>query len=305
MEENKFTFVQLDEEASEHISAPVYSYWKSVARVFFKDKFAIFMLVVAIVIVLVSLIQPMFSGYSPIDSTNINNPAMKFLGPSLQYPFGTDNIGLSLFDAVFAGCGESLKLAGLVTLINMTIGIAVGAVWGYSKKVDKFMMEIYNIFANVPYTLVLMVLAYVLPTTFGARVFTFTITGWLGIAFFIRTQVMIIRDREYNLASKCLGTGMSRMVTKNILPYMVSVIMTLISREIPSIIANEVFLSYVNIGNDMRRPSIGVMISNYTSYMNVYPHLFWFPVIVLGLVSVSLYVVGQTLADASDPRTHR
>ena len=53
MEENKFTFVQLDEEASEHISAPVYSYWKSVARVFFKDKFAIFMLVVAIVFVFV------------------------------------------------------------------------------------------------------------------------------------------------------------------------------------------------------------------------------------------------------------
>lgn len=305
MEENKFTFVKLDERESERISAPVYSYWKSVARTFCKSRFAIFMLVVAIFVVTFSFIQPMFSHYDAMDAPNINDFTMRFLSPSFQHPFGTDDVGNSLFDIVWASCGNSLSISFTVTLINMSIGILVGAVWGFSKKVDKFMMEVYNIFANIPYTLFLMVLMYILGVGRSQLIFALTITGWLGIAYFIRVQVMIIRDREYNLASKCLGTSTLKMVTKNILPYMVSVIMTLISREIPAVISNEVFLSYIGIGLPVSEPSIGYLISKYTSFMNAYPHLFWIPVTVLGIVSVSLYVVGQSLADASDPRTHR
>lgn len=305
MEENKFEFVSLDAEASEHISAPVYSYWKSVARTFFKSKFAIFMLIVAVFITLFSLIQPIFSGYDPMDTKYINEFARRFNTPTLAEPFGTDHVGNSLFDAVWAACGTSIKLSTLITAINMTIGIVVGAIWGYSKKVDVFMMEVYNIFANIPYTLFLIILMYVLGSGTKQMIFAMTCTGWLGVAYFIRVQVMIIRDREYNLASKCLGTPTSRMVTKNILPYMVSVIMTLVSREIPAVIGNEITLSYLGIGLPATVASIGKMVHTYTPYMNGYPYLFWIPVCVLGLVSVSLYVVGQTLADASDPRTHR
>ncbi len=65
-------------------------------------------------------------------------------------------------------------------------------------------------------------------------VLALTITGWLGIAYFIRTQVVIIRDREYNLASKCLGTSTLKIAMKNILPFMTSVIVTLAATEIPS-----------------------------------------------------------------------
>ncbi|MGL4372364.1 MAG: ABC transporter permease, partial [Turicibacter sp.] len=139
---------------------------------------------------------------------------------------------------------------------------------------------------------------------FWQLVFAMCITGWLGIAYFIRTQVMIIRDREYNLASKCLGTPKMRMVTKNVLPFQLSVIMTIISREIPSAISTEVFLSYLGIGLGVDVPSLGRMISKYANYFNGYPHLFWAPVLVLALISVSLYVIGQKLADAADPRTH-
>lgn len=305
MEDNKFEFVTIDAEASEHITAPVYSYWKSVLRTFLKSKFAVFMLIVAIFITVFSLIQPMFSGYSAADAPFINDFSRRFIAPCAEHPFGTDHVGNSLFDAVWAACGTSLKLSTLVTAINMVIGIVVGAIWGYSKKVDVVMMEVYNVFANIPYTLFLIIMMYVLGQGTKQMIFAMTCTGWLGIAYFIRVQVMIIRDREYNLASKCLGTPTSRMVTKNILPYMVSVIMTLVSREIPSVIGNEITLSYLSIGLPATVASIGKMVYTYTPYMNGYPYLFWIPVTVLGLVSVSLYVVGQTLADASDPRTHR
>ena len=91
--------------------------------------------------------------------------------------------------------------------------------------------------------------------TFWTMVFALTIVGWLGIAYFIRTQVLIIRDREYNLASRCLGTSIFKIATKNILPFMTSVIVTLLATELPSYISYEVFLSYIGMG--MSEMSLG------------------------------------------------
>lgn len=303
-ENKKFEFVKLNEQASEHISAPVYSYWKSVWRTFFKNRLAIFMLIVAVLIVVFSFIQPMLSGYDISAKKNILDSSLRYLPPSSKYWFGTDNVGDSLFDAVWAAAGSSLSISLIVTTINTVVGISVGALWGYSKKFDVVMMEIYNIVANVPFILIVMVLSYILGSGKWQLIFAMTITGWMGTAYFIRTQVMIIRDREYNLASRCLGTPMRRMITKNILPYLISVIVTLISREIPSNISYEVFLSYMDLGLDQTVPSLGRLISNYTSFISAYPYLFWIPVAVLATVTVSLYLVGQFLADASDPKTH-
>ena len=135
-------------------------------------------------------------------------------------------------------------------------------------------------------------------------IITMTCTEWIFVAYFIRTQVMIIRDREYNMASKCLGTRTWTMIVRNIQPYLISVIMTYVSRQIPSLISYEVFLSYMGLGLGTTNASLGQSISLYTSYMNGYPHLFWIPVGVLAFISISLYIVGQKLADAADPRTH-
>ena len=117
-------------------------------------------------------------------------------------------------------------------------------------------------------------------------------------AYFIRVQ------REYNLASKTLGTPTMRMIFRNILPYLTSVIVTDVSRALPSFISYETFLSFLGVGLSANVPSLGKLISKYTANMSNYPYLFWIPVAVLALVSVSLYIVGQTLADAADPRTH-
>jgi len=300
-----FTFADFDETQSEHIAAPRYSYWKSVWRTFVHNKFTIAVCIIMLFVVIFSMIQPIFSKYNPMVAPNINDASMKFLGPSADFPFGTDSIGRSVFDAVWAGAKNSLIIGFVCTFINMVFGIAIGSVWGFSKSMDKWMIEVYNIVSNVPFLLIAMVLSYVLGSGFKSLIFIMCVTNWIYVAYFIRTQVMIIRDREYNLASKCLGTSTWTMITKNILPYLVSVIMTYVSREIPSTISYEVFLSYLGLGLGQENASLGRMISQYTSYMNAYPHLFWIPVGVLAIISVSLYIVGQALADASDPRTHR
>ena len=301
---NLFEFAAFDELESEHIAAPRYSYWKSVWRTFFKNKFTVAVSVSMVALVLFALIQPLYSGYDPTVAPNINDPDLKFLKPSAEHIFGTDNIGNEVFDAVWAGARNSIIVSFVCTGINMVIGVLVGALWGFSKKMDKWMIEIYNVIANIPFLLLAMILSYVLGAGMRSLIITMTCTSWIYVAYFIRTQVMIIRDREYNLASKCLGTSTWTIITKNILPYLVSVIMTYVAREIPSVISYEVFLSYLGLGLGSTNASLGRMISLYTSFMKGYPHLFWIPVSVVAIISISLYIVGQSLADATDPRTH-
>ena len=299
-----FEFVKTDEKASEHIAAPQYSYWKSVFRKFFSSKVAIAMLVLSGVIVLMSFIHPLISGYSPMVTPNINNPSTWFNPPSAAEWFGTDNVGNSLFDGIWVGTRNSLSIALITSGISIIIGVIVGMFWGYSRKMDAIMLNVYNVVANIPYLLLVIVLMYSLGRGIPQMIFSLSCTNWLGVAYFIRVQVMIIRDREYNLASECLGTKRSTIITHNVFPYLISVIMTQISRDIPMFISYEVFLTFVGNGLSEKDASLGRMVQRFSAYMTSSPYLFWIPVIISAAISVSLYIVGQTLADASDPRTH-
>ncbi len=302
--ENKFVFIEHKKSESEKIVSPAYSYWKSVFRKFFSSKMTIFMLCLATFIVLMSFIQPLISGYDHFDTPNINNFDTHFIRPGSQYIFGTDNFGRSLFNSLWAGTKMSLEISLIACAIQMFIGVIVGAFWGYSKKIDIFMLELYNIIVNVPFLLVAMVIMYVLGPGKWQLIFALSCTSWLGIGYFIRVQVMIIRDREYNMASRCLGTPTKKIITHNVLPHLISVIVTLISRTVPMLISYEVFLSFLGIGVGSSQVSLGKLIQEYVVFMDSAGYLFWIPVVVSAMISVSLYIVGQSLADASDPKTH-
>ena len=310
-----FTRMDLDEFESERITAPRYSYWKSVFRVFFKKKINIIVLSILAVLIIFAYVYPAVIHYDAnidpyiniMDSTTKHlNPAaaIEKFGFQLKWILGSGSSGESTFNAIWYGSSISISLALVCALINMTVGVVIGAVWGFSKKVDIVMTEVYNVIANVPYVLLISVIVLVMSASFWSMVFALTITGWIGIAYFIRTQVIIIRDREYNLASRCLGTPITRIASKNILPFMTSVIVTLAATEIPSYISYEVFLSYIGMG--LKDMSLGKLIQSAQSAM-VTPGWeieFWSPVAVASIIAVVLYIVGQNLGDASDPRTH-
>lgn len=313
--EELFAPVDRDEQASERITAPRYSYWRSVFRVFFRKKINIVALSLLAVLVIFSYVYPAVIGYdAQVDpfinlmdgSTKHLQPAaaMAKFGPSLKWILGSGASGNSTFDAIWYGSSISISLALVCAAINMVVGVAIGAVWGFSRKFDIVMTEVYNVVANVPYILLISVIVLIMSASFWSMVFALTVTGWIAIAYFIRTQVIIIRDREYNLASRCLGTPITRIATKNIMPFMTSVIVTLVATEIPSYISYEVFLSYIGMGlSDM---SLGKLIEAAKSAMITpgWGFEFWSPVAVASIIAVVLYVVGQNLGDASDPRTH-
>jgi oligopeptide transport system permease protein len=302
--ESKFQFYKMDDSLSEHIDAPAYSYSQAVIHNFFRSKTSIVILLIMIIVVLMSMIQPLFSGYSFMDVSEINNFDARYNPPSAKFWFGTDGDGKSLFDAVWAGAKTSISIGVLSTVICEGFGVIIGAIWGSLKRIDHFMMEVYNVISNVPQLLVVLVLSYAFGSGFWNLLFAMTCTSWFMTAYFIRVQVMIMRDREYNLASRTLGTKTWRLIIKNIFPYLISVIMTDASKKLPEFISYEVFLSFLGVGLSVETPSLGRIINNYVPNMSNYPYLFWIPVIVLSLVTVSLYLVGQRLADASDPRTH-
>lgn len=254
-EEELFSRVDHNDLESEKITAPRYSYWHSVFRVFFRKKINIVILAILAFVILFAYIYPAVSHYDEFG--NLTNASAKHLTPAaaidkfgfdIHWILGTGGAGQSTFDAIWYGSRISISLAFICAAINMTMGVIVGAVWGFSKKVDIIMMEVYNIIGNVPYILFISVMVMLFTATFWTMVFALTVTGWLGIAYFIRTQVVIIRDREYNLASRCLGTPTVKIALKNILPFMTSVIVTLLATEIPSYISYEVFLSYIGMG---------------------------------------------------------
>ena len=311
-QEELFAHVDHSEAESEKITAPRYSYWKSVFRVFFRNKMNIVILALLALVILFSYAYPMIFPYD--QNENVMTEGVKHMTPSeamnqfgykLKWILGSGDIGQSTFEAVWNGARISVSLAFLCAAINMVIGVIIGAVWGFSKKVDIFMTEVYNIIGNVPYVLVISVMVLVFTASFWTLVFAMTITGWLGIAYFIRTQVIIIRDREYNLASKCLGTSTFRIAMRNILPFMTSVIVTLLATELPSYISYEVFLSYIGIG--MADMSLGKLIQAASRNIGIakWSIEFWAPTAVAGIIAIVLYVAGQNLGDASDPRTHR
>ncbi len=310
-----FAVIDHNKLESEKITAPRYSYWKSVFRVFFRKKINVIMLAILAILIVFAYVYPTAIGYDPeVDPfSNIGDTkalhlspkeAIEHFGFDIKWLFGTGATGASTFNSIWNGSRISISLALICAAINMTIGIILGAIWGFSRKFDMIMNEVYNILGNVPSTLIISVLVMIFSPSFWTLVFAMTIIGWLGMAYYIRTRVIIIRDHEYNLASRCLGTNIFKIAMRNILPFMTSVIVLEIAAAIPGYISSEVFLSYIGLG--ISEQTLGRLIYEAQNAM-VTPGWgweFWTPVAVASVITVVLYVTGQNLGDASDPRTH-
>ncbi len=304
MSDERFVFAKVDASLSEHIAAPKYSYWQSVFRRFCTSKVTLVLLVILAAIILMAIIHPEISGYDNLNQEFVNDKSMHFIRPNGEFWFGTDHVGRNLFDAVWAGAQTSLFIAFVTTIITTILGVIVGMFWGFSKRFDAIMIEVYNVISNIPFTLIVMVLSYSLGAGVWQLIFALSCTSWVGTAYMIRVQVMIIRDREYNMASQCLGTSTPNIIKHNILPFLVSVIMTSVSRNVPQFISYEVFLMFLGVGLTQAEASLGRLVQTNAEFMLSAPYLFLIPLSITAFISVSLYVVGQTLADASDPRTH-
>ena len=308
-DEQLFSFEEYDPSKVESTAYSGYSYWRSTLRIFRKNKTAMFFLILIAFILLFTFIQPYLPGQKdPNIIYNHVETGRQIVNerPGEEFWFGTNAIGQDLWSRIWAGTRTSLLIGLVVAVVEAAVGIIIGVLWGYVKKMDFFFTELYNIFDNIPQTLVLILIAYILRPSVSTIILALSLTGWLITARFIRNQVMIIRDRDYNLASRCLGTSMWRIVFKNLMPYLISIITMRMAMAIPSAISNEVFVTYIGLGLPLNIPSLGNLITSGIDKM-LEPNLRYqliFPALVLSVVTVSFYVIGNAFADASDPKNH-
>lgn len=308
-EDDLFKFVTVNERKSEHIASEPYSYWKSVGRAFIKKPSSIIALISLTIFLLCIFIVPLFEPDGVTASDRLSE--YRNLSPCLEYLFGTDSIGRDLFFLVISGAKKSLGLAMISSMVVVFLGTLVGLVWGYFKKLDPFFVELYNLIANIPSLLLYMLLSIIFKEAFptlsqeARLVVSLSLFGWLGLARFIRNQVIIINNRDYNVASITLGTPPLRMMMKNLLPYILAVIVTETSLIIPDMISSEVTMSYFGVGLASTDISIGAILELGTTSFSQYPWQLLAPAGVLAWIIFTFFLLGISLSDALDPKKHR
>ena len=308
-DEELFSFAEFRSEDAERSGYSNYSYWGSTLRAFFQNKAAVFFLLVMVTVLVFTFVQPYLPGQKDpleIHYTEWGLPMNNVPPGQDGFLLGTNSIGQDLWSRIWSGTRTSLFIGFSVALVEAIVGIMVGVLWGYVRKLDFFFTELYNVLDNIPQTLLLILISYVLKPGVTTIIFALCLTGWLGMARFIRNQIIIIRDRDYNLASRCLGVSTGRIIFRNLLPYLVSVITMRMALAIPSAIGNEVFVTYIGIGLPLDTPSLGNLINTGRSLMTMAPlrYQLFFPVIVLAVITISFYIIGNAFADAADPKNH-
>ena len=220
-----------------------------------------------------------------------------------EYWFGTNGNGKDYWAQVWHATRQSILLAVLVSAAQILLGVIIGLVWGYVRKLDRFFTELYNLIDNIPTIIYMTLIALMVGKTFFTIGVALVLFGWLATARNVRNLVFMYRDREYNLASRCLGTSLVRVLFRNIFPYLISVIILRLALAIPTTIAYETTLTYLGL-MDITEPSLGNLLREARDHFLDYPHMLVFPAIIVSIITVTFYLVGNAFSDASDPRNH-
>ena len=303
-EKQLFQFAEYRAQDAEKTGYSNYSYWKSVWQNFMKKKVAVFMAIVFFALLIFTFIAPMISIYDA-DTVRIDHPnrETRFMSPNSHFWFGTDSLGCDYWCQVWSATRTSIILSVSVSIGQIVVGVIIGLLWGYVRKLDRFFTELYNFIDNIPTIIYMTLIALMIGKSTLIMAVAMIAFYWLGTARNIRNLVFMYRDREYNLASRCLGTGLWRILTKNIFPYLISVIVLRLALSIPGIIAYETTLSYLGL-LDISTPSLGILLRDARSNFLEYPYLLVFPAAIVSLITVTFYLVGNAFSDACDPRNH-
>lgn len=309
-DEELFTPAGFTAEQAEATAYSNYSYWGSTLRSFLRNRFAVALLVALVLVVGFAFLQPHLPGqidpnYCRVDpATGIQ---YRNVAPGVDgYIWGSNSIGQDLWARIWAGTRTSLIIAFFVAMIEAVVGISVGVLWGYVRQLDLFFTELYNICDNIPSTIILILISYVASPSVPTLILGMSLTGWIAMARFIRNQILIIRDRDYNIASRCIGTPTFRIVVRNLLPYLVSVIMLRMALTVPAAIGSEVFVTYIGLGLSVETPSLGNLINDGRQVMMQagLRYQLLYPTIILSFVTIAFYLIGNAFSDAADPKNH-
>ncbi len=216
--------------------------------------------------------------------------------------FGTDALGRDLFSRLWQGTRVSLLLAFSVVIINLTIGLIVGAICGYyGGWVDMLVQRLMDIVWNIPSLPLTILLIMLFGSGILPLVLVFCLTGWMGTANGVRMQFYRYKNREYVLASRTMGSSDARTMARHILPNAVGTIITQCALSVPNVVFQEAGLSYLGLGVQAPNPSIGMLLSDGQKALLDYPFMIVAPGIVIVLLMLAFNLMGNGLRDAFNP----
>ena len=293
----------------EDIPTPPRSQWRDVWDQFKHHKGALIGGGFFIFLVLAVFLGPFFwtidPGYIDIRARNS--------GPSLAHPFGTDQLGRDMLARMLAGGQVSMAVGLTAMLLALFLGTLVGVTAGYFRRLDNILMRLTDLFLALPLLPLLLVMVMLfrqpLSTAFGPETGIFIlivvaigVTSWMPTARIVRGDVLAMKEREFILAARSIGTSNTKMITRHILPNVLSPIMVSATLGIANAIITESALSFLGLGFPPDFPTWGRLLFDATDYLQQYPERVFWPGVAISLTVLSVNYFGDGLRDALDPR---
>ncbi|MEM1385462.1 MAG: ABC transporter permease [Pseudomonadota bacterium] len=285
------------------------SLWGDVWRQFRRHTGALLGVAVFVFIVLAVALGPFIHTVDPqhLDIVNKNQ------GPSWAHPMGTDNLGRDMFAQVLAGGQVSLAVGVAAMLISLMIGTLVGVLAGYFKVMDGALMRLTDLFLALPILPLLLVIILLFRDTlrkaigpeagiFLLIVFVIGITSWMQTARIVRGDVLSLKEREFVLAARSIGTRSWRIILRHILPNVLSPIMVSATLGVANAIITESALSFLGLGFPPDFPTWGRLLYDGANFMQLSPDRVLWPGLAISLTVLSVNFMGDGLRDALDPR---
>ncbi len=234
-------------------------------------------------------------------------------GPSWAHPMGTDQLGRDTLARVLMGGQVSMAVGVTAMLLALVLGTLVGVVAGYFKRLDGPLMRFTDLFLALPLLPLLLVIIMLFRDTLRAAfgpetgiflliVFIIGITSWMQTARIVRGDVLALKEREFVIASRSIGTPAQRMISRHILPNVLSPITVSATLGIANAIITESALSFLGLGFPSDFPTWGRLLFDSTDYLQQHPERVLWPGLAISLTVLSVNYIGDGLRDALDPR---
>ncbi len=223
-----------------------------------------------------------------------------------DYLLGTDSLGRDILTRLMYGSRVSLVVAFVAVIVNLLIGILYGGISGYlGGNVDEFMMRIVDIISTIPLTLYVILIMVLLGSGLSSIIVALGSVYWVGMARVVRGQVLSLKQQEFVLAARTIGSSTSTILFRHLIPNAMGAILVTATMLIPSAIFMEAFLGFLGIGLKPPLASLGTMCNDATENLRSCPYQLFIPAFVIVLIMFAFNFVGDGLRDALDPKLRK